>query len=152
MSIGIDPFTSREGRPAPAVGQRVRVYRNLPLFKHQVFSILAMDGPFKGMVLGYSRHVGLSDARFIVSEKTRQTVLKKNRRTVHAYCEGRVIGYSPNLPEQAEAEDAALITYNPFQSGHFHLRDAVDKPVATADEIWTCGANLIAPKSYRSLK
>lgn len=145
MSIGDADFTPKDGRPAPAVGDRVRVYRNLPLFKHRVFSIRAMDGPYKGLVLGYSRSVGLERVKFIVSEATRQKVLKGNR-TVHAYAEGYIIGMSSRLPEAASGDAARKVTYNPYLAGHFYDRENPDAPMVNCNEIWTWGADLIIPE------
>ena len=142
MSIGNANFTPKDGRPAPAVGDRVRVYRNLPLFKHRVFSILAMDGPYKGLVLGYSRSVGLERVKFIVSEATRQKVLKGNR-TVHAYAEGFIVGMSSTLPFAASGEMARKVTYNPYLAGHFYDRDNPDTPMINCRQIWTWGSDLI---------
>lgn len=145
MSIGSEIFTPRSGRQAPAIGDRVRVYRNLPLFKHQVFSILAMDGPNKGLVLGYCRVVGLEGVTFKVSEATRLKVVSKNCRTVHAFAEGYVESLSRDLPDGCQGEDVERLTYNPFLAGHFYSRRSPNKPVHHASNIYTWGADLIAP-------
>jgi hypothetical protein len=143
MDAGAEAFTPREGRSAPAIGDRVRVYRNLPLFKHRVFSIMAMSGPCKGLVLGYSRVVGLERVTFKVSEATRQKVIAKNCRTVHAFAEGYIASLSSTLPDSCQGEDVGKITYNPFLSGHFYDRSNPGNPVKTADEIYTWGADLL---------
>ena len=147
MSIGSEIFTPRSGRQAPAIGDRVRVYRNLPLFKHQVFSILAMDGPNKGLVLGYCRVVGLKRVTFKVSEATRLKVVSKNCRTVHAFAEGYVESLSRELPDDCQGEDVERLTYNPFfgrvllqpafteqtgasRSQHLHLGRRLNLPCA----------------------
>lgn len=145
MEIGQQPFTSRSERPAPAVGDRVRVYRNLPLFKHRVFSIMAMDGPYKGLILGYSRAVCLERVSFKVSERTRLRVLRDNCRTVHAFAEGYVKALECELPDHCRSPGNLKLTYNPFLHGYFYDRERPEEPVWNAAEVWTWGADLVVP-------
>lgn len=145
MKIGTADFTPREGRDAPKRGDRVRVYRNLPLFKHRVFSILAMDGPNKGLVLGYSRAVCLERVTFKVSQATREKVVQSQTRTVHAYAEGYFVSATSALPSECARLDVAKVTYNPFSQPHFYDRRTPEKAVWSAQRIWTWGADLIAP-------
>ena len=66
---------------------RVRVYYNL---NRAVWSIKAMEGEFKGRVIGYADAVVLSNAHTVVSEAGRQRVLRERRKNVHAYIEGEL--------------------------------------------------------------
>ncbi|TFG99972.1 hypothetical protein E4H12_00850 [Candidatus Thorarchaeota archaeon] len=49
-----------------------------------MFSVKAVDGPHKGLVFGYSSHLLLKDATFVVSVTGRQRVLRNQRKNVHA--------------------------------------------------------------------
>lgn len=145
MNFDDEVFIPRSGRPAPKTGDRVRVYRNLPLFKHRLFSILAMDGPYKGLVLGYSKAVCLEKVSLKVSERTRLKVVREKCRTVHAYAEGSLKELATSIPERCASERSNKITYNPFHCGYFYDRELPDKPVWDAPEIWTWGPDLIIP-------
>jgi hypothetical protein len=79
-----------------------------------------MDGPNKGLVLGYCRVVELARVTFKVSEATRLKVVSKNCRTVHAFAEGYVESLSRDLPNGCQGEDVDRLTYNPFLAGHFY--------------------------------
>lgn len=67
---------------------KVRVYYNL---NRDVWSIKAMEGEFKGKVIGYAGSVHLKDAKTIVSAAGRQRVLREKRKNVHAYIEGTLV-------------------------------------------------------------
>ena len=149
MTPGHSAFKPRHGRPEPSIGDRVRVYRNLPLFKHQVFSIVAMDGPLNRLVLGYCKAVGLRQVTLKVSERTREKVLARNQRTVHAFAEGILSGLSDALPEHCLGADVARITYNPFTAGYFFDRAHPGQPISNAHEVWTWGADLLLPGQTR---
>lgn len=85
---------------------RVRVYYNL---NRAVWSIKAMEGEFKGKVIGYADSVVLSDAHTVVSEAGRQRVLRERRKNVHAYIDGQL--------EHVSGYQERLMT--PPQKGHF---------------------------------
>lgn len=96
-------------------GLKVFVYYNL--HKH-TWSIKALEGPHKGLVIGHSDTVLLQDAAPKVSEAGRQRVLRDKRRNVHAGIVGTLVhregeGYFPGLAGGAE------ITYNPYKYAGF---------------------------------
>ena len=99
---------------------RVRVYRNL---RRAIWSLL---DPRTGLVTGPQEALVLLDVRLIVSEATRQRVIRQNRRTVHAYAEGR----GSDEPVRVGGEK---LHYNPFQAGHFTAAGAVIAGAARVD-------------------
>jgi len=101
---------------------RVRVYRNLN--KTDFFSILAMEGPDKGKVVGYAKSIRLCDCEFKVSEKGRQRVLLSQQRNVHAFCEGIIIDAS--LVQQSTPDAAIAVTYNPYRSERLFRCDTLE--------------------------
>lgn len=118
-------FESFKGRNEPLPGQRVRVYRNLN--KPAFYSILAMGGDDKGKVVGYAKAVSLTDIEFLVSEKTRNKVLEKQCRTVHAYAQGLYESSNETLPETFTKAQIVNITYQPFINAYFFARNKPDK-------------------------
>ncbi|WP_273206757.1 hypothetical protein [Marinobacter subterrani] len=134
-------FTAFRGRSAPAPGLPVRVYRNLN--RPGLYSIVALSGASKGKVVGYAPAVALKAIRFKVSEKTRQTVLAKQERSIHAYAEGTFVTTAFDLPDHLEANESNTITYRPYESGHFHHRSAPATPVWRSDFAWAWGAGLV---------
>ena len=105
---------------------RVRVYYNI---NRSVWSIKAMDGEFKGKVIGHADAVVLSDAHTVVSEVGRQRVLRERRKNVHAYIDGQlqqVSGYQKRLmtPKLAQGypegmSQLTFLYYNPYRVSHF---------------------------------
>lgn len=69
---------------------KVFIYRNLNR-KGVVYSIKAMDGPHKGLVLGYAQNILLINASFKVSEAGRQRVLRVQKKNVHAGAVGTIV-------------------------------------------------------------
>ncbi len=101
------------------VNARVRIYRNLN--KREFYSIKAMDGENKGKVIGYAKCVVLKDVKFVVGAKSRETVVKNNRRNVHAYCEGIIVDAFDML--QTLGGYQHVVTYNPFKQETFYIRE-----------------------------
>lgn len=98
---------------------KVRVYRNLN--KPEFYSIMAMEGEDKGKVVGYARSVLLENCQLVVSEASRQRVLREKRRNVHAFCQGIIVDASEIV--QALNGKECAITYNPYRMGSFFRRD-----------------------------
>lgn len=121
---------------------RVRVYYNL---SRSVWSIKAMEGEFKGKVIGYAHSVLLRDAHTVVSEASRQRVLREQRKNVHAYIDGQLahahkyeerlmtpqierrgVVVQPCMPYRAIIERVHLLRsmyYNPYRVSHFVWHD-----------------------------
>ena len=94
---------------------RVFVYYNL---HRHLWSIKALEGPQKGLVIGHSDTVLLSNAVPKVSEAGRQRVLREKRKNVHAGIVGELVhreveGYFPG----------SEVTYNPYKYTSFVYKD-----------------------------
>lgn len=100
-------------------GLKVRVYRNLN--KPEYFSIMPIEGEFKGKVCAYAKSVLVMEPRFVVSEKSRQRVLRDKCRNVHAFVEGRLDDLSMIL--QTLSSGHTQVTYNPYRCGSFYARE-----------------------------
>ena len=106
---------------------RVQVYYNL---HKKCLSIR-----YKGKVIEHAREVTLTDAKFHVSEKGRQRVLREKRKNVHAYVSGKLketfwFTQAPKYVWTAKQR----VTYNPYKHKSF-----VDKltlePIANAEVV-----------------
>lgn len=104
-------FIAREGRTVEK-GQRVEVYRNL---HRDAFSI--RDKKTK-LVLGYSNHVRLEHATYIVSEARRQKVLEEKRKNVHAVVEGTFVETLEEVSIHM-IEEYKQAYYNPYLTETF---------------------------------
>ena len=94
---------------------KVFVYYNL---HRHLWSIKALEGPRKGLVIGHSDTVLLQDATPKVSEAGRQRVLRDKRKNVHAGIVGTLVhregeGYFPG----------SEVTYNPYKYTTFVDKD-----------------------------
>ena len=94
---------------------RVFVYYNL---HRKLWSVKALEGPRKGLVVAHSHAVLLQDATPKVSEAGRQRVLKEKRKNVHAGIVGQLVpmgveGSFPGFPGGPE------VTYNPYKYAGF---------------------------------
>lgn len=98
---------------------RVRVYQNL---RRAVWSI---QDPRTGLLVEHRASLVLVDVTFTVSEATRQRVIRRQRRTVHAYAVGTVV-------DEPVREGGRRLRYNPFVAGSF-LVDG--EPVSRADRV-----------------
>lgn len=123
-------FVAYKGRPEPALNQKVRVYRNL---NNGLFSIVMLEGPHKGTVVGYAPAVGLKEVTMHVT-KQRERTLREKHRNVHAWVHGRYIGCAdcPPLPFQ----QGKRVTYMPFVRPYFFSRARPDVPITKLDAAW----------------
>lgn len=87
------------------IGDRVDVYRNLT---KNTFSIRK-----KGKVVEYSDSVYIHNPIFVVSEKSRQRVLKNRQKNVHAVVRGEFRGFSYFDDNMKSA------IYNPYHNESF---------------------------------
>ena len=95
---------------------RVDVYFNL---RTRVWSIR-----HKGKVIHHARYVVLSDATAVVSEKGRQRVINRQRRTVHAVIRGTLVHYGDTIPNLSGLR---AVSYNPYKVPRFyHCNDRSD--------------------------
>lgn len=119
-------------------GMRVRVYRNL--LKPSFFSIQAMEGQYKGKVVGYARAVGLERVTFVVSKKTWQRVSSEGVRTVFAFADGALVDCKAALP----VGFVERITLQPFERCYFFNRKRPHIPVTEAARGYLFGADFWA--------
>jgi hypothetical protein len=127
----------------PAIKRRAFVYRNL---NQNVWSIRAVDGPYKDKVIFHAMTLEMVRGVAKVSEAGRQRVLRDERKNVHAGIEGDLsyaIGWS-RYPDEAfahvydeslDANDLAkqwtfqnnpedrVIKYDPYEDDQFHYSD-----------------------------
>lgn len=90
---------------------KVRVYFNL---HKRLFSV--QDAKTR-RVVQHRFNLVLEDARFIVSERGRQRVLRDRRKNVHAFVEGYI------KPEVPRGRKWRKVSYNPYKAGHFVADD-----------------------------
>ena len=95
-----------------AVSGRVYVYRNL---NTGTWSVRALDGPRRGLVIAHPAEVVLRDAAFLVSAAGRARVLRTGVRNVHA----GVAGYVAPRSRLTAAEAFVAVTYNPRRNATF---------------------------------
>ena len=108
---------------------KVFVYFNL---HKKCFSIKALEGQFKGLVIGHTNSVLLSDVTFKVSQAGRSRVLAEKRKNVHA----GVVGHMENKFTAYAVTDrykmlGTAITYNPYKYTSFVQR-STEQPVHNA--------------------
>jgi hypothetical protein len=97
---------------------RVRVYRNL---HKKCYSIVSLEKENYGKVVAHKEEVVLMSARFKVSEKGRQRVIREKRKNVHAY----VVGHLEEQLQGVETWERWLVeevSYNPYKSGNFQSK------------------------------
>lgn len=102
----------------------VRVFRN---WKHGCYSIM-QDGAIRAS----AKQVRLADVEFRVRESGRQRMLRRQRRNVHAFAEGRLVDHAH--PEDARDLDALVgrgLFYDPYRFSSFVDRDS-GQPVTFA--------------------
>ena len=115
---------------------RVQVYYNL---HKKCLSIR-----YRGKVIEHAREVTLTDAKFHVSEKGRQRVLKEKRKNVHAYVSGKLkesfwFLQSPKYIWTAKQR----VTYNPYKYKNFVDKETLE-PVASAEVVHISGKRITA--------
>lgn len=120
------------------------VYRNL----HKEgchYSLRALEGEFKGRVIGYARTIVMEDVEFFVSQKGRSRVLKRKQKNVHAGLIGEIMyfsGYEERLqtPEHSDVpvdmkfRELIAVTYNPYLYEQFVTVEQ-KKPVMHASRV-----------------
>ena len=97
---------------------KVKVYKNL---KKDIFFI--QDYKTR-KVIGYSDNLRLENANFVVSEKTRQRVIKEGKKYVHAFVVGDMVT-NWELTEQFET-----VRYNPYMFDFFFTDGEKYTPVS----------------------
>lgn len=108
-------------------GEKVFVYFNL---RKGCFSVRAVEGKYKGLVVAHSDKIVLSGevTEFVVSEKRRQVVLKKQQKNVHAGVRGRIDFSKDEYTIQEE------IKYNPYKYESFIIA-RTNEPIKKAKHV-----------------
>jgi hypothetical protein len=104
---------------------KVFVYFNL---HKKCFSVKALEGPQKGLVIKHTRLVWLENVRYKVSEAGRQRVLRERKKNVHA----GVVGTLSQMPIETGSNDRTPLKYNPYKYSTFVTAD-FDQPVQYSD-------------------
>lgn len=107
---------------------KVFVYFNL---HKKCFSIKALEGQFKGLVIGHTNSVLLSDVTFKVSQAGRSRVLAEKRKNVHAGVVGHMADSDAHDVHSRYMMMGAAITYNPYKYTSFVQR-STEQPVHNA--------------------
>jgi hypothetical protein len=143
---------------------QVNVYRNLkPQYRQQrAWSVMAHEGPKRGKVIDIVDAAVVRDARFVVSEASRQRVIREKAKNVHAFVRGELVKTFPldTLPKNVQG-DALVpgrtgwvrVSYDPYHAGHFFRTDN-GQPVGGADlvVIAPAGVYAVKPSALRGLR
>ncbi len=112
---------------------KVFVYFNL---HKKCWSVKAMEGDRKGLVVLHTNALALERCMFKVSETGRQRVLAEKRKNVHA----GVVGY---VTEGFDASTCTIpVSYNPYKAGHFFNKNT-DEPVYHASKAFLEGKKVL---------
>jgi hypothetical protein len=101
---------------------KVFVYFNL---HKKVFSVKALEGDKKGLVIAHREYVMLENVTFKVSEAGRLRVIAEKRKNVHA---GAVGEWRDDV---AILKGDVSVTYNPYKYSSFVNKDT-EQPVINA--------------------
>ena len=115
-------FTPYKGRSV-APGDKVKAYWNL---HKKVWSLVAVDGPFIGRVVGHVLEASLGEVEFQVSEAGRQRVIREEKKNVHAFAIGTIL-CEPVKPGER-------LSYNPYKGAYF-VRAESGEPIAVAGRV-----------------
>lgn len=105
---------NRNATPEQTKGIKCFVYFNL---HKKCFSVKALTGPSKGLVIMHTDAVSIAQPEFKVSEAGRQRVLAEKKKNVHA----GVVGYIKDQLHIALTD--RKVSYNPYNAGHFYTCD-----------------------------
>lgn len=103
---------------------RVFVYFNL---HKKLWSVRALEGPDKGLVIQHTTSLCLANCTFKVSEAGRQRVLRERQKNVHA----GVVGILVSAPA-ANLSSSHRITYDPYRFSTFVNADTLAPVYAAA--------------------
>ena len=106
--------------------RRTQVHFHL---RKKVWSITERRPGHKRLVLDHVPACVLYHCVFHVGEKTRQTVIRTQVRSVHAW----IVGEDWVPGETASTDGLRRISYNPYRAGYFHTADG--RPVWSADRV-----------------
>ena len=112
---------------------RVRLYINLKIKTQRAWSLMAMEGPRKGKVIGIFDGAVMRDVTFPVSESGRQRVIREGSKNVHAFVDGTLIEKFPLRSMAAGVTGSRIapganvrVTYDPYTMPHMIRTDCVE--------------------------
>ena len=94
---------------------KVKVYKNLTKDTWSIQDYKTRK------VIGYSENIRLENAKFVVSEKTRQRVIKEGKKYVHAFVVGELIESWKLTEDYFET-----VRYNPYMYDFFFAEPTFD--------------------------
>lgn len=112
----IRPFKGR----TVEVGDAIKVHRNL---HGKDWSITALAGPYKGLVVAHVDEAFVWGAVFTVSDAGRRRTLEQGRKNVHAHIRGTLGGH---IPRNMLLTIRNQVRYNPFQFVRFMVFPRAD--------------------------
>jgi hypothetical protein len=98
----------------------VQVYFNL---HKKVFSVRAMQGEKKGLVIAHMDKISIKNPHFKVSQAGRQRVLKEKRKNVHAFVQGEMMDF---IGFDTRFDPVLEVTYNPYKYEQFVIKTSDD--------------------------
>lgn len=108
---------------------RVFVYRNL---RKKCYSVKALEGPSKGLVIAHVDTLTLTECRFKVSKAGQARVRATRQKNVHAGVQGQWTGeLNPLLPEDVSVS----VYYNPYKVDTF-VTCLTQQPVESAEKVF----------------
>ena len=107
------------------IGQQVRIYRNL---NNGLISLQHYIKPRGWILSGHLVNCILENVSFKVYETQRQRVIKKQRKNVHAFAIGRLLGATPDR----NIDPPIKLAYNPYKFSYFYNKDTGQR-IGTAD-------------------
>ena len=103
---------------------KVDVYFNL---HKKVFSIRSREKETRGKVIKHTDNATIKNAKFVVSEKGRQRVLRERRKNVHAHIRG-------DLVSNGDITNPKTAYYNPYTKSSF-VNYHTGEPVKQSDMV-----------------
>jgi hypothetical protein len=108
---------------------KVFVYYNL---HKKVFSIKALEGSYKGLVIRHASELTLHNVQFRVSQAGRARVLREQKKNVHAGVVGQWFG---GVDQVIKDTSDIAVTYNPYKYSSFVYADG-EQPIFEAQSAY----------------
>lgn len=112
-------------------GKRVDVYKNI---QDECISIMSRESGTDeyGSVIGHTDFALLTDVDFVVQNCGQQKVRDTEQKNVHAFVRGEMVATGLdaemewNMMVRLFENDIVNVTYDPYETDHFEVVDAVD--------------------------
>jgi hypothetical protein len=114
--------------------ETVKCYWN---FHKKIWSVL-----YKGRVVDHALSIHLSDVKWVVQPAGNAKVRKEGRKNVHAFCQGRLIGFS-QIGMFQYSDRNIPVTYNPYKHETFVLSET-HNPIYFSKTATLSGKNVYA--------